>query len=69
MVASLWGMRSVDDLDFSLYFPYPFVPLISLNFLLVSTSLSTLLGAAGPSFFWGLVIVFYLIHHLCLMVC
>ena len=39
MVASLWGMRSVDDLDFSLYFPYPFVPLISLNFLLVSTSL------------------------------
>ena len=39
MVASLWGMRSVDDLDFSLYFPYPFVPLISLNFLLVSKSL------------------------------
>ena len=39
MVASLWGVRSVDDLDFSLYFPYPFVPLISLNFLLVSTSL------------------------------
>ena len=39
MVASLWGMRSVDDLDFSLYFPYPFVPLISLNSLLVSTSL------------------------------
>ena len=39
MVASLWGMRFVDDLDFSLYFPYPFVPLISLNFLLVSTSL------------------------------
>ena len=36
MVASFWGMRSVDDLDFSLYFPYPFVPL---NFLLVSTSL------------------------------
>ena len=26
-------------LDFSLYFPYPFVPLISPNFLLVSTSL------------------------------
>ena len=39
MVASLWGMRSVDDSDFSLYFPYPFTPLISLNFLLVSTSL------------------------------
>ena len=39
MVASLWGMRSVDDLDFSLYFPYPFVPLISLNFLLVSRAL------------------------------
>ena len=39
MAASLWGMRSVDDLDFSLYFPYPFVPLISLNFLLVSKSL------------------------------
>ena len=39
MVASLWGMRSVDDLDFSLYFPFPFVSLISLNFLLVSTSL------------------------------
>ena len=39
MVASLWGMRSVDDLDFSLYFPYSSVPLISLNFLLISTSL------------------------------
>ena len=44
MVASLWRMRSVDDLDFfpfffPLYFPYPFMPLISLNFLLVSTSL------------------------------
>ena len=24
MVASLWGMRSVDDLDISLYFPYPY---------------------------------------------
>ena len=43
MVASLWGMRSVDDLDFSLYFPYPFVPLISHNFL-VSTSLVLYLG-------------------------
>ena len=39
MIASLWGMRSVDDLDFSLYFPYHFVPLISPNFFLVSTSL------------------------------
>ena len=58
MVASLWGMRSVDDLDFSLYFPYSFVPLISLNFLPCLYISSTLLGAAGPSFFWGLVIVF-----------
>ena len=62
MVASLWGMRSVDDLDFSPYFPYPywipvfpilvtlqylpypFVPLISHNFRLVSTSLVLYLG-------------------------
>ena len=24
MVASLWGMRYIDDLDFLLYFPYPY---------------------------------------------
>ena len=29
MVASLWGMRSVDDLNFSLYFPYPLFPVTS----------------------------------------
>ena len=29
MVASLWGMRSVNDLDFSVYFPYPLFPLTS----------------------------------------
>ena len=69
MVASLWGMRSVDDLDFSLYFPYPFVPLISLNFLLVSTSLVLYWGQLVHLSFGGFVIVFYLIHHLCLMVC
>ena len=24
MIASLWEMRCVDDLDFFLYFPYPY---------------------------------------------
>ena len=36
------------------YLPYPFVPLISHNFLLVSTSLVLLFWAAGPSFMWGI---------------
>ena len=61
MVASLWGMRCVDDELFPSfpvpllipvfpilvalqYLPYPFMSLISQNFLLVSTSLVLYLG-------------------------
>ena len=69
MVASLWGMRSVDDLDFSLYFPYPFVPLISLNFLLVSKSLVLYWGQLVRLSFGDWSLSSILIHHLCLMIC
>ena len=51
------------------YLPYPFVPLISHNFLLVSTSLVLYLGQLVCLSSGGLVIVFYLIHHICLVVC
>ena len=69
MVASSWGMRSVDDLDFSFYFPVPLLIHV-FNFLPSNISRtpscplfpitsclyisSTLLGAAGPSSIWGI---------------
>ena len=51
------------------YLPYPFVPLISQNFLLVSTSLVLYLGQLVRHPSGGLVIVFNLIHQICLVVC
>ena len=45
------------------YLPYPFVTLISHNFLLFSTSLVLYLGQLVHLSSGGLVIVFYLIHY------
>ena len=64
MVASLWGMRCVDDLDIARtllipvfpilvtlqYLPYPFMSLIFQNFLLVSTSLLCIPGSMSHRF-------------------